>query len=150
MTPEAIEMGKAAAGWLATIVAAAVTAWRVRGRRESRAVPHYTGPPDDAPRRISRKEWHDLSDRVQAHEWKVNLLRKDDDRLTSEMTELQVRFERHVSDVAQAVKGFDRLDERVKAHMAQSDQASERAEKDRDEILQRIDGVTARLDRNGG
>ena len=142
MTPEEAEVGKVIAGWLATVAAAAVAAWRVRGRRE-RSAPRFAGPPDDQARKVSRKEWHDIADRVQAYEWKVGLLAKDDQRIDADLAGLREEFDRHIKvDVA----AFTRLEERFTSHVKRWEEVGKRAEQDRDEMLRRLDRLNDKLD----
>lgn len=131
-------LGTVIVGWLATLIGAAITAWRVRGRRESRVL--YVGAPDDQPRRISRKEWHDHVDKVHAHELAIPVILHQHATLRGE-------FDNHVRRVEGAIGGFDRLEERIAGLVKRWDDSEERSAHERAEILSRIESVHTRLDR---
>ena len=135
MTPAEVETGGVVVGWLATIIASFVTAWRVRGRRERQ----LSG--DNASRK--KKEWGDLGERVQKHDWKLDLLMKDGQHFLTDLNGLREDFNRHV--IAEGA-AFTRLEERFAAHVVRWEEVGVRAAKDRDEMLQKLDRLNDKLD----
>jgi len=151
MTPETAEAGKQIAGWIAIIVAAAVTAaitaWRARGRRDR--VPVYAGPADDTPRKITRKEWHDVVDPVNEHGLK---LYAHDLRLTAlerDVTGLQGEFSSFLLAARQTGETLTRVGAEFTAHVKRQEELGTRAEQDRVEILRRLERIEGLARGNG-
>lgn len=84
-----------------------------------------------------------MADRVQAHDWKIDLLAKDDKRITDDFGTLREDLDRHI---VEEVAGVTRLEERFTAHVKRWEEVGKRAEQDRDEMLRRLDRLHDKLD----
>lgn len=147
MTPEELQFGKEILAQVSIISLAAIAAWKFAKRQEKK-VPLYTGLPDDQPRKITRKEWHELSDPVQAHINKFYVLEKEIlPRITKDIDQLQRVMNQHLSESSAALSTFVRMDERLSQHIKQWDEGVERAVRERSEMMQRIENIDEKLDR---
>lgn len=151
MNPDVAAAGKEIAGWVAIIVAAAITAavgaWRARGRREQH-VPVYTGPPDEHPRKITRKEWHEHVRLVNDHGIKLVTHESRLETIARESAILQGQSTAFSLLVTRASESLARLEERFGAHVDRWEEGSERAQRDREEMMRRFDSLDRKLDRS--
>lgn len=146
MTPEQYETAKQAAGILATMVVVGAAAWKARGRRD-RAVPTYSGPPDDHPRKITRKEWHDRGDVLEEHGRKLAVLRHHDRARQREVGELRGEFRAFSAVATSAATSLARLEERFMAHVERWEAGSEDARREREEMRAEMRNGFASLER---
>lgn len=122
---------------------------KLKAHADKRAVPTYTGPPDEHPRKISRKEWHDILERVNkhgirlaVHKRKLETLRADNDQQEEALTKLRNDHDAHVIAVSELSGTLGRVEERLGALQKSTDLANQNAADARREILARLDGAS--------
>lgn len=152
--PSAVSAAKdwavAIGGFLGTAGAAALGAWKLRGRHDRRRFNeevneqefgpfHYVGDPDESIHKLTRKEWHVTLGHVDRHGVELANHENELKRLGGMVSEIAAR---------RIWEGFTRLEEQFKAHVARWEDGAVRAQQDRDEMFRRFDRIEARLDGN--
>jgi hypothetical protein len=150
MTPEEWETLKQGGVVVGGLLGTAWAAWTARGRKEKRVPDHYDGPPDDSPRKITRKEWHDLTDVVSGNVTAIEVLRHQYGELAQNVSAQAGQFAAFGSIANSARESLARLEERFTAHVSRWEEGSELAKRDREEIMRRFDSLDNKLDRRGG
>lgn len=153
MSPETIESWKTAAMLIGTALGTGAAAWAARGRRERSSAGKptvYTGPPDDQPRKITRKEWHTVSDFADAYSRRMPSVRRHLARHDQEIADLRGEFRAFGIVFNSAAMTLARLEERFSAHVERWEAGSERAQLDRQETNVRLERIERKLDGDGG
>jgi hypothetical protein len=146
LTPEEIQFGKEVLAQFTIVSLAAIGAWKLAKRQERQSV--YLGPPDDQPRKLTRKEWHNIADPVQAHILKFYTLEKDTlPRMEKDIDDLRRIVADHIRNSNENFSIITRMDERLTQHIKHWDAGTSRAIKDREEILTKMETMDEKLDR---
>lgn len=115
-------------------------AWAARGRRDSNAgnghAGPYSGPPDDTPRTITRREWHDVSDTAHANNLDLVVIKHKVEGLVKAVEAMQA---------SEVWEGFGRLEERLNGYIEKWDEGAERAKDDRIRIEESIKALSLQL-----
>lgn len=146
LDPASLETIKEWGLTVGAILGAAAAGWKGRARRESR-VPHYTGPPDDQIRKFTRREYHDdVLNPINAHGLKLYEHGLKIAALERDTAATREVLDRHLMESSEALTAFTRLDERIASYIKHWDEASARAVRDRQEMMERIGRIDERLE----
>ena len=129
--------------WVGGGLGTLYTGWKLGTRQARPAAPPsiliddgsgpvvYSGPPDDTPRRITRKEWHDNLEKHHVYDWRWELLKIENARRDQDILELRNELQRVGREHAEAMENFIRLEEQIKAFITRWLEGVEHAKADR-------------------
>jgi DNA polymerase I-like protein with 3'-5' exonuclease and polymerase domains len=145
MTLEELEAWKEAGAVLGATVMAAYLAWKARGRKERKELAQpYTRDRGAQPRVVSRKEWHDVVNLVNAIPGISQKLKDHSERLVT----LEDEFAEHTRQNAQAINAFTRLETSFAAHVDRWEEVGIEAREHRQRLEAQLLRLEQKVDRH--
>jgi hypothetical protein len=143
---ETVDVLERVAAFIGTAGAAFWGAWKLRGRKDAEHTPPiYRGEPDHSPRRITRKEWHDLGGKVNDAVLGVALLKAQQKESAATMLALRAELTVHAQSQQAIAKAIEHLQTQFESHVERWEDVGQRAAADREETNARLSTLDGRL-----